>query len=156
MRASNSSDGLKVNVIAGTYVVLLAFDLPPDKCKGLMGFSIHRVDHTENESYYLSSMKSFESTNTGLPAGSQYSTKDHPIQSFQWADYSAKPGHVYTYTATALKGAPGKLSPIAEVKVKITTESPESGDHDVYFNRGTAITGHRVLEFLTRSLRNLF
>jgi hypothetical protein len=151
MRASSTSDGLKVNVIAGTYVVLLAFDLPPDKCKGLMGFSIHRIDHTENESYYLSGMKAFDDTHPGLPAGSQFSTKDHPIQSFQWADYSAKPGHVYTYTVTALKGSPGKLTPIAEVKIKITTESPESGNQDVYFNRGTAASQEYVRRFGDKS-----
>jgi hypothetical protein len=62
MRVSNTSDGLKVKVIAGTYVVLLAFDLPPNKCKELMGFSIHRVDHTGNESYYMISIKALANT----------------------------------------------------------------------------------------------
>src|SRR4051812_48275869 len=91
-----NNDGLKVQTIAGTYVVVLGINLPEDKCAGLKGFSIHRVDHIENEAYYLEGMKTFTETDPGFPAGSLYSTKDQPIQGFQWADYSAKPGYHYT------------------------------------------------------------
>ena len=45
MRKSKIKKGLKVNAIAGTYVVLLGLDLPENLCKRLMGFSIHRVEH---------------------------------------------------------------------------------------------------------------
>jgi len=82
-------------------VVVLGFDLPKNECKGLLGFSILRLDHKDNESYFLEGMKAFAETDPGFPAGSLYSTKDHPIQGFQWADYSAKPGNKYTYTVTA-------------------------------------------------------
>ena len=94
MRVVKTKNGFKVNAIAGTYVVMLGFDLPESECEDFLGFSIHRVDHTENESYYLEAMKRFEETDPGFPSGSLYSTRDHPIQSFQWADYSA-------YTGTA-------------------------------------------------------
>ena len=147
MRTSNISDELKVQAIAGTYVVVLGFDLPETNCNGLLGFSIHRVDHTENESYFLEAMKCFAQTDPGFPAGSLYSTKDHPIQSFQWADYSAKPGHRYTYTVTALKGSPTALTPFAVTAVEVTTESPESGNHDVYFNRWLAASQEYVRRF---------
>jgi hypothetical protein len=100
MRVTETNDGLKVHAVAGTYVVLLGFDLPEADCGGLLGFSIHRVDHTQNEANFLEGMKAFAETDPGFPPGSQYSTKDHPIQSFQWADYTAKPGHKYTYTVT--------------------------------------------------------
>ena len=40
MRISKTNQGLKVNAIAGTYVVTLGFDLAQTKCKGLLGFSI--------------------------------------------------------------------------------------------------------------------
>ncbi|MBN1761294.1 MAG: hypothetical protein JW863_23420 [Chitinispirillaceae bacterium] len=138
MRKSRTSDGLKVNVVAGTYVVLLGINYPRECCDGLMGFSVHRVAHDEDEAYYLKGTKTFTETDPGFVSGSQYSTREHPIQSFQWADYSAKPGARYTYTVTALKGTPQKLVPVAKSKVPVVTESPESGDHDVYFNRGTA------------------
>ncbi|TGD73512.1 hypothetical protein E4634_10810 [Mangrovimicrobium sediminis] len=138
MRVTGISDGFKVHAVAGTYVVMLGFDLPECDCDGLLGFSIHRTDHTENEAWYLEAMKVFTATDPGFPAGSLYSTRDHPIQSFQWADYSAKPGHRYTYTVIANKGTPQALLPFRVLQLDIETESPESGDHDVYFNRGVA------------------
>lgn len=138
MRATETSGGLKVHVVAGTYVVLLGFDLPRADCDGLLGFSIHRRDHTDNEAYYLRGLKTFEETDPGFPPGSSHTTRDHPIQSFQWSDYSSKPGHRYTYTVTALKGSPVDLTAHAEATVEIVTEDPEGGDHDIYFNRGVA------------------
>lgn len=147
MRVTKTNAGLKVHAIAGTYVVLLGFDLPQADCQGLLGFSIHRTDPMENEAFFLSAMKAFAETDPGFPAGSLYSTRDHPVQSFQWADYSAKPGHEYTYTITALKGTPAALTPHAETVIEITTESPESGDHDIYFNRGIAASQAYVRRF---------
>jgi phosphatidylserine/phosphatidylglycerophosphate/cardiolipin synthase-like enzyme len=151
MRVTKTIGGLKVHAVAGTYVVLLGFDLPQADCQGLLGFSIHRTDHMENEAYFLSAMKAFAETDPGFPSGSLYSTKDHPIQSFQWADYSAKPGHEYSYTITALKGTPAMLTPHAETVIEITTESPESGDHDIYFNRGIAASQAYVRRFGDRA-----
>ena len=147
MRASNVINGLKVNAVAGTYVVTLGFDLPEADCEGLLGFSVHRQDHTENEAYYLSGMKAFEETDPGFAPGSLYSTREHPIQTFQWADYSAKPGHKYTYTVTALKGAPRDLQTFRTTVVDVVTENPEGGDHDVYFNRGVAASQEYVRRF---------
>jgi phosphatidylserine/phosphatidylglycerophosphate/cardiolipin synthase-like enzyme len=147
MRVMNTSNGLKVHAVAGTYVVLLGFDFPEADCEGLLGFSIHRVDHVEHECYYLSGMKTFTQTDPGFPPGSLYSTRDHPIQSFQWADYSAKPGYHYTYTITALKGTPENLIPHAQTVIEITTESPENSNHDIYFNRGLAASQAYVRRF---------
>ncbi len=124
--------------IAGTYVVLLGFDLDEANCDRLMGFAIHRTDHTENEAYWLEGLKTFAATDPGFPAGAKYSTRQHPIQGFTWSDFSAKPGHDYTYRVLALKGTPQKLDPIAEVSLNLTTESPTAGNHDIYFNRGAA------------------
>jgi hypothetical protein len=147
MRKSNETNGLKVHAVAGTYVVVLGLHLPEGDCPGLLGFSIHRVDHTGNEAFFLSGMKAFAETDPGFPPGSLYSTRDHPIQSFQWADYSAEPGHRYTYTVTALKGVPTALVPHAATTVTVRTESPETGDHDIYFNRGVAASQAYVRRF---------
>ncbi|UCF70181.1 MAG: hypothetical protein JSW49_08255 [candidate division WOR-3 bacterium] len=147
MRVTKTTGGLKVHVVAGTYVVMLGFNLAKERCRGLLGFSVHRTDHTEDEAYYLSGMKAFAETDPGFPAGSRYSTKEHPVQSFQWADYSAKPGHDYTYTITAVKGTPTNLTPYAATAVDIRTECPESGNHDVYFNRGVAASQEYVRRF---------
>src|SRR5689334_9432743 len=133
MRVIKTSNDLKVVAISGTYVVTLGYNLPKTNCKGLRGFSIQRTDHTENnESRFLEGMKCFEDTDPGFPAGAQYSTKDQPIQGFQWADYAAKPGHTYTYTITALKGTPENLQPFQLTSVKITTEDTDFKKHDVY------------------------
>ena len=137
MRTSKTNQGLKVNAIAGTYVVTLGFDLAKTKCKGLLGFSILRSDEN-GVAKFLEGMKCFAETDPGFPAGAQYPTNKQPIQIFQWADYSAEPGKSYTYTVTALKGTPKKLKPFAACSVTVITESPEGGDQDIYFNRGTA------------------
>ena len=147
MRTSRTVNGLKVNAISGTYVVILGISLPENMCKGLLGFAIHRYDHNSNEAYYLKGMKAFAETDPGFPPGSLYLTRDHPIQSFQWADYSAKPGYKYTYTVIALKGVPGNLVPFATNKIETITESPESGDHDIYFNRGIAASQEYARRF---------
>jgi phosphatidylserine/phosphatidylglycerophosphate/cardiolipin synthase-like enzyme len=147
MRKTNDTSDLKVIAIAGTYVVTLGFNLPEDQCEGLLGFSIHRTDHTENEAYYLEGMKCFTETDPGFPSGSLYSTKNQPIQGFQWADYSAKPKHSYTYTITALKGTPDNLTPFLTTEVKITTEDTDANKHDIYFNRGTAGSQEYVRRF---------
>jgi phosphatidylserine/phosphatidylglycerophosphate/cardiolipin synthase-like enzyme len=150
MRERARQGALSVHAIAGTYVVLLGFDLREGDGEGLLGFSIHRTDHTENEAYFLEGMKAFAETDPGFPSGSSYSTDDHPIQSFQWADYTAKPGHRYTYTVTARKGTPAALTSFAQVSITITAERPENGDHDVYFNRGVAASQVYVRRFGNR------
>ena len=155
MRVLKTNNELKVHAVAGTYVVMLGFDLPEADCDSLLGFSIHRTDHTENEAGFLKAMKAFAETDPGFPAGSLYSTKSHPIQSFQWADYSAKPGHQYTYTITANKGTPLGLTPHAVTVIEITTEAPETGDHDVYFNRGITASQEYVRRFGDRTPENV-
>ena len=150
MRVPAESGGLTVHAVAGTYVVLLGFDLAEDRCEGLLGFSIHRVDHTEDEASYLTGMKCFEATDPGFLPGSHFTTRDHPIQSFQWADYSAKPGHEYTFTVAALAGTPENLTVVASVTVDLVTESPASGGQDVYFNRGVAASQEYARRFGNR------
>ena len=147
MRKTKTSNGLTVNAITGSYVVILGLDMSKEDCDGLLGFSIHRVDHKENEATYMKGMKAFAETDPGFPAGSLYSTKDHPWQSFQWADYSAKPGYEYTYTVTALKGTPKNLTSFAVTKINVTTESVSNENHSVYFNRGTAASQEYVRRF---------
>lgn len=138
VRRRRKSFGLSVHAISGTYVVMLGISLPASDCEGLRGFAIHRTDHTEHEAYYLRGLKTFAATDPGFPPGSTYSTRDHPIQGFGWSDYTAKPGHRYTYRVEALTGLPESLTVANEVEVTIGTESPDGATHAVYFNRGVA------------------
>lgn len=147
MRVRVKESGLTVQAVAGTYVVLLGLDYPEKSCKGLLGFGIHRTDHTENEAYWMEGQKTFAATDPGRPPGTKYPTNQQPIQGFTWSDFSAKPGHDYTYRVVALKGTPQNLVAAASVSVRVQTESPQAGDHDIYFNRGVAASQEYTRRF---------
>jgi phosphatidylserine/phosphatidylglycerophosphate/cardiolipin synthase-like enzyme len=140
MRRRVESGGLTVQAIAGTHAVFLAFDVAPDLRQDLLGFSIYREDHRENERYWLSGFKTFRSVVPFPDPATKYSTRDHPLQTFQWGDYSAKPGYRYTYRVVPRFGAPKNMEdrPNVDVSVEMTTTDPERGKHGVYFNRGVA------------------
>jgi hypothetical protein len=109
MRKRKGSNGLTVNAVAGSYVVVLGLNITDAMRDGLRGFAIQRTDHTEDETYWMSGTKVFESVEPHPASGGQYSSRVHPFQSFQWADYSAKPGYSYTYKVVAMYGDPGAL-----------------------------------------------
>jgi phosphatidylserine/phosphatidylglycerophosphate/cardiolipin synthase-like enzyme len=150
MRVKNTSDHLTVQAIGGSHVVLLGWDFPRENCDGLLGFAIHRTDPTEEEAGWLRGLKTFEETDPGFVPGSTYSTREHPVQSFMWADYAAKPGRPYDYRVLALKGTPAALQPVAETAVQVRTESPEGGLNDVHFNRGVAASQEYARRFGNR------
>jgi phosphatidylserine/phosphatidylglycerophosphate/cardiolipin synthase-like enzyme len=147
MRVKKTNHDLTVQCIAGSHVVLIGWSFPKDKCDGLAGFALHRTDHEEDEAYWLKAMKTFEATDPGLPRGTLHSTRHHPIQSFMWSDYSAKPGRKYTYRVIALKGPPDQLKEAAETRASVITEAPEDGLNDVHFNRGAAASQEYARRF---------
>lgn len=150
MRRRLTADGLTVNAIAGTHVVVLGFDLPRAKTKGLLGFAIQREDHTEDERYWMSGMKTFSETDPGLGPGGQVSSNEHPIQTFWWSDYSSKPDHHYTYRVIALRGKPAALIEAETVEANVTTESEVAGVHSIYFNRGAVGSQEYARRFLNQ------
>ena len=106
---------LKAKAIAGTYVVVLAWNLQTgqkSKLKNLLGFAIRRTEFAGNaivESYTMRSIKRFKDKDKGLPAGTPVSTEDHPLQTFQWGDYTARPGRRYEYQIVPMYGEPKLL-----------------------------------------------
>ena len=108
LRVQKTSDGLTVQVVGGSHVVLIGWDYPKNKCKGLAGFGVHRTDPEEEEAGWLRGIKTFEATDPGLPPGSQHSTRQHPIQSFLWSDYRAKPERTYTSPCRCLERRPDR------------------------------------------------
>ncbi len=153
MRKSATSSVLRVRAIAGTYVVVLAWDFEPGqeaKHAGLMGFAIERAelkDGNEVDRYWLRSIKRFREKDRGLPAGTPVSTADHPIQSFQWGDYTAQASRSYRYRIVPTYGLSKRLilDEASAVTVEIDTEvefllhpaaANDAARHDVYFNRG--------------------
>ena len=130
---------LKINVVAGTYVVLIGIGLKKADAKNLLGFAIHRIDHGRcDEGKWLEGMKVFKQS--AASAGELVSTRDFPIQGFLWQDFTAWPGADYTYRVVALQGLPGALveHPGLDVQCRIKTEAETGPKHSVWFNRGIA------------------
>lgn len=148
MRKRRAVSGVTVNAIAGTHVVSLGMDLSDDRRKNCLGFAIQREDHTEDERQWLRGLKTFAETDPGLGPGESVSSRDHPFQAFQWADYSAKPDHEYTYTVIPLSGTPAKLKRGPAVGVKVQTESELGTPHSVFFNRGAIASQQYARRFL--------
>jgi phosphatidylserine/phosphatidylglycerophosphate/cardiolipin synthase-like enzyme len=133
MRATGKADGIDIQLVAGTYVVLIGVSVDAGKIGGLLGFTIERTDHTEGERYFLYNNLLFKENDVG--AKSDFSTEKNPVQAFVWGDYTAKPAHIYTYEITARYGASSNLSDGPSASAKVTTEEPDDGDHGIYFNR---------------------
>lgn len=150
MRVRKSKSGLTVNGVAGTHVVFLGFDLTPAKRKGLRGFAIKRFDAEQGETVWLRGLKTFKSVAPHPAIGENFATNQHPIQGFQWADYSARPGVAYVYTVHAMVGTPAALTSRIELSLAITTESESGATHSVFFNRGSVATQEYARRFQNR------
>jgi phosphatidylserine/phosphatidylglycerophosphate/cardiolipin synthase-like enzyme len=143
---------LDVRAIGGLHVVTLAWDFAEGqapKLDGLMGFAIERAELRKGEvfeRYYLRGIKRFKDVDLGLPPGTPVSTAEHPVQSFQWGDYTAKPRSSYEYKVVPVYGKPKclRLDEASATTVAISTEAEEDAredgraGHQVYFNRGAA------------------
>lgn len=138
MRKRRRRNGISAHAISGTYVVTIGMNATEDARCGLLGFGIRRTDHTEDESYWLKGFKTFKSVEPNPVPRRLFSLRDHPVQSFLWADFTAKPNHDYTYEVVPMYGKPRKLEQGDPVRVRVSTESEDGGDHAVYFNRGVA------------------
>jgi len=153
MRKLKKGPALNVRAIGGLWVVTLAWDFAEGESArrdGLLGFAIEREELAGNavvERYFLRGIKRFKGKDEGLPPGTPVPTSEHPIQSFQWGDYTSKPATTYRYRVVPIYGQPKllELDDAASTTVEITTE-PELGKaaanggvaHDIYFNRGVA------------------
>lgn len=141
-----ASGYVRVRAVSGTHVVFLAFDMKESDATGLMGFAIQRTDFIDNETIWLRGNKTFSSIrlSTGIEDAS---SREHPFQAFQWADYSAKPGYKYKYRVIPMYGSPGALIEKSAISVTIETEPLTGTKHDVHFNRGAIASQAFVKRF---------
>ncbi|MDQ3447281.1 MAG: hypothetical protein M3496_14175, partial [Pseudomonadota bacterium] len=150
MRRRVQHEGLTVNVVAGTHVVFFGMDLDLKQRSKFRGFAFRRTDHAENETVWLAALKTFEKTEPHPSPSERFSTRLHPIQSFQWADYSAKPGRAYTYDIVTRYGDPAALKSGSSVTVEITSELETGPTHSAFFNRGSVATQEYARRFENR------
>ncbi len=156
MRYEGDGTKLHVRAVAGLHVVMLAWDFKkkltlngaalPAPLAGLLGFAIERTEYAADgtifERYMLRGIKRFRNKDKGLAAGTPVPLDEHPIQSFQWADYTVKPNTRYDYRVVPMYGKPKLLTPsdVDAVTLAVTTEAEQSDGtgprHDIYFNRG--------------------
>lgn len=148
MRVPKEQDGITVNAISGTFVVLMGFDIADPK--GLLGFAIHRKDLTENEERWIPNQRTFPGKGAGQTT---WASNEAPLQKFRWSDYAAKPEHNYQYDVYAVYGTPDQLKLQGPVSVPISTESPKAIKHpdgtvhEIHFNRSSAASQAYEVKF---------
>jgi phosphatidylserine/phosphatidylglycerophosphate/cardiolipin synthase-like enzyme len=137
---SNKVGGFRIFAVAGVNTISFAVEASADERKGLLGFSVERFDPKENERFTMPGFKVFPSIIPKPTPHLQVSTTDHPVQSFLWDDFTAKPDRVYEYTFQPLRGKPKNLDrSAAPITIRVRTEPLfTKNDHDVFFNRGVA------------------
>jgi phosphatidylserine/phosphatidylglycerophosphate/cardiolipin synthase-like enzyme len=148
MRKKKEDGKLTMQAVAGTHVVLLGWSMTKQDSHHVLGFAVHRRDHTESEAYWLEGIKVFEETDPGTEKAS---LRSHPVQGYTWSDFTAKPGHDYTYRVVALKGQPSNLQEEDSIEIRIQTEQEDLGAHEVWFNRGAAASQEYARRFKNKS-----
>lgn len=149
---SKKQDGFQVFAVAGVNTVSFGITATEAARRGLLGFAVERIDHDEDERYFMYGMKVFPSVIPQPDEKTRVTTWDHPIQSFVWDDFTAKDGHRYTYRFHPVRGKPKNLDRSAEpIEVEVTAETLFSGGtHDIFFNRGVASSQAYAREFRNR------
>jgi phosphatidylserine/phosphatidylglycerophosphate/cardiolipin synthase-like enzyme len=137
---STQTNGYQVFAVSGVNTVSFGIAATDQARRGLLGFTVERYDPTENERYVMPGYKVFRSVVPQPDEDLSVSTFDHPVQSFVWDDFTAKPDREYEYTFFPLRGRPRNLDrTAAPVPIRVRTEPLFSNRaHDVFFNRGVA------------------
>jgi phosphatidylserine/phosphatidylglycerophosphate/cardiolipin synthase-like enzyme len=145
VRITNKNKDLIVKGYAGSTGVLLAFDVPEAKSKGLLGFAVEERKEGHGFKWLTGRLEW-----TGRPViapGTSFESNDHPIQKFRWSDYGVEPGRGYDYRIHPVYGTPDKLELRDPVELKLTTSNQLEGGHSVFFNRAAAASQAFVQTF---------
>lgn len=137
---SAKAGGFQVFAVSGINTVSFAITATDTARQGLLGFAVERADPKENQRYFMYGFKVFPSVIPHPDKDTRVSTFDHPVQSFVWDDFTAKPDRSYQYFFHPLRGSPRNLDRgAAPLPIAIRTEPLFSAlEHDVFFNRGVA------------------
>jgi phosphatidylserine/phosphatidylglycerophosphate/cardiolipin synthase-like enzyme len=145
-------DGYQIFAVSGTNTISFGVDFENADTRGLLGFAIERSDPRARERYFVFGFKVFPSVVPHPTTDTTVKTFDHPIQSFVWDDFTAKPGRTYKYFFHPLKGTPKNLDRGARaIPIEVRTEPLFSKlAHDVFFNRGVASSQAYTRQFGNR------
>ena len=150
MRFKSAKTGpYQVLAVSGTNTISFAIAADKAGTKGLLGFAVERSDPDAEQDFYAFGFKVFPSVIPKPDEKTKVKTSRHPVQSFVWDDFTAKPDHKYEYVFHPLKGTPKKLDRKAEpVAIRVQTEPLFSTlEHDIFFNRGVASSQAYTREF---------
>jgi phosphatidylserine/phosphatidylglycerophosphate/cardiolipin synthase-like enzyme len=153
MRVRDQNEGLTAQAIAGNHVVILGWDMQEANllAAAVLGFAIERHRYSDGETIWLSGMKTFEAVDPHPDPGAPVSSYRHPIQSFQWSDFSVEPGGRYRYRVVARCGQPNALVDGPSVTLDVQTEQVDQGRHSVFFNRGAIASQEYARRFQNRA-----
>jgi phosphatidylserine/phosphatidylglycerophosphate/cardiolipin synthase-like enzyme len=146
---SQKRNGFQVFAVAGVNTVSFGITATAAARRGLLGFAVERIDKARDQRFFIQGMKVFPSVVPNPEPGTRVSTRDHPIQSFVWDDFTARDDHTYTYNFYPVRGTPKNLDhSAAAIPIQVTTEKLFSkGKHDIFFNRGVASSQAYAREF---------
>ncbi len=146
---SQKTGGYQVFAVSGTNTISFGIDFDGADTRGLLGFAVERSDPAEKQKFFVFGFKVFPSVIRNPDKKTAVKTFDHPVQSFVWDDFTAKPDRVYEYIFHPLKGTPQKLDRSAKpISIKVRTEPLFSKlEHDIFFNRGVASSQAYAREF---------
>lgn len=146
---SNKVGPYQVFAVSGTNTISFAIAADRKDTEGLLGFAVERSDPAAKQSFYAFGFKVFPSVIPEPDEETHVKTSRHPVQSFVWDDFTARPDHKYEYIFHPLKGTPKKLDRSAEpVAIRVQTEPLFSTlEHDIFFNRGVASSQAYTREF---------
>lgn len=136
---SPKSTRFQVFAVSGVNTISFGIKAGAQAQKGLLGFAVERYDPKEKERFIMPGFKVFRSIFPNPIPDAAVSTWEHPIQSFVWDDFTAKPDRKYEYTFYPIKGSAKNLVRGNPFTIKVKTEPLFSNQaHDVFFNRGVA------------------
>ncbi len=137
---SHRTAGYQVFAVSGINTVSFTIDSQQANTTGLLGLAVERIDRVEGQRFYMAGFKVFPSVIPQPGPHLSVSTYEHPVQSFVWDDFTAKPDRVYEYVFHPLKGEPRNIDrSAAPLRIRVRTERLFTrGTHDVFFNRGVA------------------
>lgn len=143
MRKGKFNKYLSVHAIAGSHVITLAFDMPAEAAKSLMGFAIFRTKYDFEgkklkDGKWAEGYKPFEKIVAEPKAGQTYSTCEHPWQSYTWADFAIEQNIEYEYKVYPMSGEIGKLKKGTAVTIRVRPEPTSDAVHEIFFNRGVS------------------